>query len=491
MESTNEGRTARIIWAAHILSYLTKQQSNVRLQGLQIEAAGEDEEDELDDELEDEQLDAATEKTVSLSASQESIRFRFLDCVAQLLSPSKGWDYVTATALREREDFVEIDVARNDCFGATRGGWSSGAISMDPGIVEEEYFRKLEKFLAVADPSQTVAPSCEFVSDAIAYTGGRIDHWVDKLRGLLHVGPGRSKRKKQPSPQEDAKIWTDFKCLLFQGAAATANFRDKIVNRAYKCVLSTDIRQFLHKNPQPKNGRKIWYALKSLARPVLDCRIVHDIAIQHAQFRNIRICPVRQRHKTSLQDAYRDEYEGDIVLTWHNLARDSSLFEAKTLVGFNDKFKSDCSKSFALHAEMQLFLHYETGAALSPTLDYFGCSKKICLLCESFLQAFARPIATRGRHGVCYPAWGIPPLASPETAAALEKLDKMLVSRVKSHLANSARFGQRLVAPAVHQSTVASVYTDAEVVRGLHGRVETTESARRAEEKLRVLRSIQ
>jgi hypothetical protein len=182
----------------------------------------------------------------------------------------------------------------------------------------------------------------------------------------------------------------------------------------------------------------------------------------------------------------------DIRFTWDKLGPGaSSLAETKVLAGFSDKFKSDCGKSFALHAEMQLFMHYETGAALSPTLDYLGCSKKACLLCESFLEALARPVATRGRHGICYPAWGVPSSTSLGTMAALEALDKMLVSRVKSHLADSVRIDKRLIVPAVHQSTVASAYSNSEVVHGLHRRAEAAESARKAEQKLREMRNIQ
>jgi hypothetical protein len=502
MELTDEDRTARIIWAGHILSYLTRNQSNIRLQGLQrAQATKNEEEEDEEEELHDDQLDsdAATERIACLSGPPESIRFRFLDCAAQLLSPSKGREYVTATALREREDFVGIDVARNDCFGPTRGDWSTN-VGADSGVVEEEYFRKFEKYMATAasagpgdHESQIAVPSSGFVSDAVAYTGRRIDHWVGELRRLLHISPDRrGKKKQQLSPQKDAKTWTDFKCLLFQGTTGSANLREKIVDRAYRCALSADIRQFLHTKPQAKDGRKIWHALKSLARPILDCQTLRDIAIRHPQFQNIRICPVRQRHKTALRDAYRDENEVDIRFTWDKLGPGASSFaETKVLAGFSDKFKSDCGKSFALHAEMQLFMHYETGAALSPTLDYFGCSKKACLLCESFLEALARPVAIRGRHGICYPAWGVPSSTSLGTMTALEALDKMLVSRVKSHLADSVRIDKRLIVPAVHQSTVASAYSDWEAVQGIYRRAEATQSARKAEQKLREMRNIQ
>jgi hypothetical protein len=85
----------------------------------------------------------------------------------------------------------------------------------------------------------------------------------------------------------------------------------------------------------------------------------------------------------------------DITHAWDTLASESSLpSETKALAAFNERFKSDCAKRFALHAEMQLFTHYETGAALFPTMNYFESSKKACLLCESFSSGFG----PTGRH---------------------------------------------------------------------------------------------
>jgi len=141
MEPSPEERTARIFWATHILSYLTKGRSHTELQ--QLDA------DDEEEELADIELDATTERVACLSGSKESIRFKVLDCVAQLLSPFKGWDYIVATALREREDFVEIDIARNDCFGIIGEYWSTCGVS-DSGVAEEEYYRKLENYLSTA-----------------------------------------------------------------------------------------------------------------------------------------------------------------------------------------------------------------------------------------------------------------------------------------------------------------------------------------------------
>jgi len=132
-----EERIARVVWAAHILSYLTKKRSHLELE---TPNAAEEEEG-----LECGELDAETERRVVLQGSGSSIRSKFLDCIAQLLSPSKGWEDVTATALREREDFVEVDIARNDCFGVARNG---GPAEHEFGRVETDYCRKLEDYLS-------------------------------------------------------------------------------------------------------------------------------------------------------------------------------------------------------------------------------------------------------------------------------------------------------------------------------------------------------
>jgi hypothetical protein len=134
-----EGRIARVVWAAHILSYLTKKRSHIELQ--QPDTAEEEEG------LEFGEVDAETERTVVLQGTRESIRSKFLDCVAQLLSPSKGWANVTTIALREQEDFVEIDIARNDCFGIARNG-PPGQHVYDFGKAEADYCRKLEYHLS-------------------------------------------------------------------------------------------------------------------------------------------------------------------------------------------------------------------------------------------------------------------------------------------------------------------------------------------------------
>ena len=135
--SSHEEYIARVIWAAHIISYLSKSRSHSELH----EAESKTEEYDSDtDEPSDDETDYETEKTVVLSGSRNSVRRKFLDCIAQLLSPCKGWDGVTATAIREGEDGVEVGVSRNDGF------LSDGDCCFDGEIVG--YCRMLEEYLA-------------------------------------------------------------------------------------------------------------------------------------------------------------------------------------------------------------------------------------------------------------------------------------------------------------------------------------------------------
>jgi hypothetical protein len=68
-----------------------------------------------------------------LTASSDVLRQKFLDCISELLAHTKGGDCVTATALREKEDDVEVDVARNNGLN----------------LEDEAYLGGLKQFLAM------------------------------------------------------------------------------------------------------------------------------------------------------------------------------------------------------------------------------------------------------------------------------------------------------------------------------------------------------
>jgi hypothetical protein len=109
-----------VVWASHILSLLNPYTKEADDEG------GED----IDDDLEQ---DFSSVDAQPLSASSEVLRQKFLDCVCELLSHTKGGKFVTAAALREKEDEVEVDIARNNGLDAD----------------DEEYMDSLKQFLAM------------------------------------------------------------------------------------------------------------------------------------------------------------------------------------------------------------------------------------------------------------------------------------------------------------------------------------------------------
>ncbi|KAM0425349.1 hypothetical protein ACHAPT_009405 [Fusarium lateritium] len=72
-----------------------------------VDAQDEDDEDMAD-------ADIASLDAEILTPQDDKVREKFLDCVSELLSHTKGGKFVTAAALREKEDSIEIDLVRND-----------------------------------------------------------------------------------------------------------------------------------------------------------------------------------------------------------------------------------------------------------------------------------------------------------------------------------------------------------------------------------------
>jgi hypothetical protein len=126
---------AHVIWAAHILHYLSGERSQT---GLLPEL-------ETDEDFEADESDVETQNNMIQTAPIDSVRSKFLDCVAELLSPSKGWDYVVSAGLRQSVECTEIDVARNDGFSRIVESEAGEQLVRDGNTW---YIDQLQKYLA-------------------------------------------------------------------------------------------------------------------------------------------------------------------------------------------------------------------------------------------------------------------------------------------------------------------------------------------------------
>ena len=130
-----EEHIAHVIWAAHILHYIGGERSQTgRLPEL-----------DTDEDFDTDEPDIETQNDIIHTAPVDSVRPKFLDCVAELLSPSKGWGHVVSVGLRESVECIALDVARNDGFSQTAESKAGQPLDQE-GITW--YISQLQKYLA-------------------------------------------------------------------------------------------------------------------------------------------------------------------------------------------------------------------------------------------------------------------------------------------------------------------------------------------------------
>ncbi|SPO06386.1 uncharacterized protein DNG_09075 [Cephalotrichum gorgonifer] len=171
---------ARVVWASHILSYLnpyTETRSDKHPQATISPSVHQNVDSDEDDDLDDDaDIETASQIMELLTPYDTNVREKFLNCVAELLSHSKGGATVTAAALREKEDSVEVDLSRNAGFGA----------------LDERYLSLLAGFLASADIVDSAADQVEtkegfrsFLETTIDLNANRLDFWFQKAKDLI------------------------------------------------------------------------------------------------------------------------------------------------------------------------------------------------------------------------------------------------------------------------------------------------------------------
>jgi hypothetical protein len=138
----------------------------------------------------------------------------------------------------------------------------------------------------------------------------------------------------------------------------------------------------------------------------MDCRLLREIAAQEPHFRQTQISLLPYALEASLDPVY----VVDIFEAWERLGLGTAPESVVRILHSNrHRFGEACEGTFLpLHAEMQLVSHDGDPHTSGTTIDYFGCSKKSCLVCETFLNALLSPITIRGGHEIYYPAWGVP-----------------------------------------------------------------------------------
>ncbi|KAF4158536.1 hypothetical protein CNMCM6069_003922 [Aspergillus lentulus] len=460
-------------------------------------AAGKEVDDEDGEDFDDDvDQDFISADAQPLSTNSDILRQKFLDCVCELLSHTKGGKFVTAAALREKENGVEVDIARNNGLDADD---------------DEEYLDSLKQFLAMQArelPHPALAEySHTFLKTTITYSRTRVDAQGEAVAQLLRGTLFR------PLQRSIAREYTVDTCLLgccsaplqpvFTHAESLVvqllNFdhwssgqdpseqRQKMVELAAATVRSPQVTQGALERMLPSvDSHKVIRAWRVLARPLTNLRILSQIARLLPNFRNITFIPISRPAPVKLQSGQVPT----IQEAWKSLGlsrgRGPNSGFPPALTGKSNKFRGSCCSELVTHCEIQLLTRYEAEPSLVPRLPYFGCSKKTCFLCESFLELSPLNIRTRGRHGQCHPLWAIQPCDSEDARQRLKHLCKIVKQKIK------ARRNPRHNPPpvAIQQSSAVSELKSADIlehVRQSKNLEVVAQQARELREKRRIL----
>jgi len=441
---TEEVVFAHVIWAAHILWILS---ANRGQQSLILEDL--DDCFESDDDFGDDATDTGHPNL--LTSYNEGLRIKFLNGLAELLSPAKGWNYVCATAIRAMRAMRARPTRNTELhFGISLTSMTMKVTQLSlplfaSFVLTKAIERKLDTYRDRWD---------EFLRATVTYNFRRIDKWIDDVREKFGQEKdcqrkstcGLDCRTEGPSDNNDLR-----ELISILGTVKTPDLRYRAVVFAEKLSTSScaELQNVMSQFAIGGKIENLKRALAFLARPITILRLLIKTARLLPNFRNIQFQCLRPPKPIRIAKQFRVTAKE----AWLALGLpDHPARLQKALERRMDNFKSLCSRPFSVHAEIQLLLRYQENTGLLPTLDYIGCSKKACLLCEAFLQVSPQKFRVRGRHGGCYPAWGLSEAYLKPLCSILGNLGQLLKQRIVELL----KTGSSTLGQAVPQSTIVS-----------------------------------
>lgn len=342
--------------------------------------------------------------------------------------------------------------------------------------------------------SEHGAACSTFLNKTIEYYSDRIDGWALDAKNIWKMTLSLSSSQldacgsavdsynqrcvldfgRDKSENTCQRLHQFTKTLLSQSKRPIDRRREMVL-LAYTCVLSKTLPEIISQSIAKSKVAKALKTLRLLSRPVTNLQILARVARTLSSFQSLRFCVVAPPAATQIQR----EYIVPLRDAWDQLGLPPPQ-ELQHLTCMADlDFKWNCSQKFSSHAEVQLVQRYEENPHLTPSIDYMGCSKKVCLLCESFLELSPWRPRLRGRHGCCHPRWGISLTTVKHQVPRLEKLCGLLKSRILGLMEREIP----MACPVAQSSFVSALETLD--IRGMDERATLRQGAEREAQDLR------
>ena len=325
-------------------------------------------------------------------------------------------------------------------------------------------------FFTVRSKSEHGVTCLSFFNQTIKAQSNRIDQWAleakniwkkvtpTSLSQLACGGPVIESHDQQcvldfqrdESGEIPQALYQFIKTLLSPSKESNDRRRE-LVLLAYACVASRTLQGFLSQCMAKSKAAKALKTLRLLARPVINVQILARVALMLSNFQCLRFYVATPLAATQISRTYVVSFRE----AWDQLGL-PQLQGISNLTSMTDSvFKERCSRELSSHSEVQLMQRYEENPHLTPSIDYIGCSKKVCLLCESYLRLSLWRPRFRGKHGCCYPQWGIPPTTAKHQITRLNKLCEIL----KSKIVRLLKYNKPMVNSVAQSSIVSALDT--------------------------------
>ncbi|KAK4454850.1 hypothetical protein QBC34DRAFT_103175 [Podospora aff. communis PSN243] len=427
----------------------------LRHQG-QVETPTRFDEDADDDGQVTSEMDCSSVKALPLMDFEANrLQRQFLDRLAELVANQKGGKHVAATAMSVFPDSVNVIVARNDGFRP----------------IDKEFLERSQSLLRrIAATGQDDESKGALWTALLTHSESRIQGYLVDLRQLLKRYQQHCGTTLKPAQATVSALDLELRELslaAFGQHPSTASRNDVLVTRAHTIHKMFSSEDFENLGFSASSGLKT--ATGYLGRLRTSFHTLIAAAERLEGFANIQITAIadKKAHGKRSKKAGSDATEPwSVARTFRQLGLPLTDDNVHTLLGsagtkakwskakLIQEFGKLRSPAWEVHAEMQLLQYSILNSPSSGRMfPYFGCSKRSCFLCWSFL-GLHQGFKTRGCHGKLYNLWTLPSFegSRPQEMSKIADTVRGLEALLTKELLNSNTDAM----PLAKESTIGS-----------------------------------
>ena len=185
-----------------------------------------------------------------------------------------------------------------------------------------------------------------------------------------------------------------------------------------------------------RDGRRVIDLLHQIARPGTAATVIKNMIERELNRRCLKIVPHHPPAKVCLDP----KHHVPLSQAWSLLGLPDTPQTNLFVNRHGEQFAKQISTPLNIHTEVQMLTVYALNPDFHCSLNYFGCSKRACLLCDAMIKLAPEQIEMRGTHGKYYCLWGIPVVLQERNESEVVQLTDLITARIKGIERNPSRY---------------------------------------------------